>query len=329
MGITIAGAGLDQAQHETIYAVTRTYLTALHAKQQRKVADDALDNLNSTLKIAQAFVQARNPSVQQIDVDKLGVYISLIQSRRAQAIQEGQRALAALREAMAVGPDYSFQLVPVPDGAAPPTKLDVVALALQRRGEMVQATVAAEVVDLEAKAQATSCLPTMRTFAAVVDVHARPIPQGASDGEYRPEALGLEMPTLLAGPRSARVERARVLHERALAVVDKTHNLIALEAEDAYERWREATDRLGALGKLPKQAAAPERAADVANRTLNRFRDNQVPAEEAIRAYLVAAQVQVEYNQAHYQQALALAALERVTAGGFSAGFFPRPCPAP
>jgi outer membrane protein TolC len=323
LGITIAAAGLEQARYETVYAVTRTYLTALHAERQRQVADKAIENLKFNLDIAQKLLKAGNPAVSQIDVDKLGVYIALIQSRRAQAIQEGERARAGLREAMAVGPDYCFDLVPVDDGLSPPCREEVIALALKRRGELVQASVAAEVVDLEVKAQGTSCLPTMRTFAAVVDVHARPIPQGASDGEYRPEALGLEMPTLLAGSRSSRVERARVLYERAEAVVDKTRNLITLEAEDAYERWKEADERVKALGK------APDQAISIADRSRKRFENGDVNAEEAIRSDIVAAQVRAEINQERYQEQLARAALERVTAGGFVAGFFPRACPVP
>src|SRR5207249_4939604 len=143
-------------------------------------------------------------------------------------------ATAALREAMGLAPGCPLQ---IPEAEIPyPTftiqREQIVDLALARRGEMVQASTVAEVVNLEICAQAATHLLVTRTFASGVDIHARAIPQGISNGEYRPGALGLEMPVEFAGSRSYRIERARNLSARTAAVVDKTRNLIALEAED-------------------------------------------------------------------------------------------------
>src|SRR5205085_1432778 len=79
------------------------------------------------------------------------------------------------------------------------------------------------------------------TFAAAADIHARQVPQEVRNNEYRPGAVPPEMPTLLAGSRDERVQRAEDLRVRATAVLEVTRNLIVLEAEDAFLRWEEAS----------------------------------------------------------------------------------------
>jgi outer membrane protein TolC len=324
MGVTIASAGLDQAQQETIYAVTRTYFSVLFARKQEAVAREAIAKLRVSRQNAERLLKAGNPEfvVTRSDVDKLDVYIALAGTKQVEAAQGVQRAVAALREAMGVGLDSGLEPI---DDTIPFVKRDIdrnemVSLALARRGEMVQAGTVADVVDLEVKAQCANHHLTVRTFAAVVDIHAKQIPQGVSNGEYRPGALGLEMPTTLAGPRSARVERARDLQDRANAVVDKTRNLITLEVEDAFLKWQEAAHKVALLEKTP------DVASKLADNLQTRFAEKgNVPAEDVVRSYLVASQAQAQYNEAVYQHALALAALERVTAGGFNAGLVPLP----
>ncbi len=144
---------------------------------------------------------------------------------------------------------------------------------------MIQSASAVRVTELEVDAQGTSLALTMRTFAAGSDVHAREIPQGVSNKEYRPSAIGLDMPTLLAGHRHDRMERARAFQARAAAVAEKTTNLIRLETEAAFLKWQDAD------------------------------------------GITLADQAEAQYNEALYYHALALAALERVTAGGYTPSF--------
>src|SRR5205807_4445536 len=105
-------------------------------------------------------------------------------------------------------------------------RCEIIALALNRRPELVQATGFAEVTNLEIDAQGTKLIrPIVSTFAAASDIHSRQVPQGISNNEYRPGAVGPEMPTTMVGHRSYRMERTRDLYGRALAVVDKTRGL--------------------------------------------------------------------------------------------------------
>jgi len=319
LGVRIAEASLDQAEWETLYAVTRTYYGVVYAREQLRVAKDVADSLKFyEERVRELVKKGESREWTTSTVDKITVYQRLAQTRQAEAIRGIERAAAALKEAMGVDPQLPLQ---ISEDRLPSPKVDVnreqiVALALARRGELVQATTAAEVVELEVQAQGTTHLPTARTFAAGADIHARPVPQGIANTEYRPGAISLEMPTLFAGPRSARVQRARDLSARAAAVVEKTRNLIVLDADDAFLKWEEWAH------KVPQTRDAAQAGSRLAQTTREDFRASQkVRIDDILTNEVLGGQAQGGYNEALYQQIIALAGLQRVTAGGFDAGF--------
>jgi hypothetical protein len=59
---------------------------------------------------------------------------------------------------------------------------------------------------------------------------------------------------LLLGRRCDRVEQARAHDSRAEAVVEKTKNLLTLEAEQAYLRWKDAAVRARKLREAQESA---------------------------------------------------------------------------
>lgn len=315
LGVTIAQAGLQQNEHEAIYAITRNYFSVVYARQQETLTRALVERLKSSRGIAEKAVKKGDPDaiVTQVDVDRLSVNIDLYQLRVVEAEQGALRALAALREAMGLTQDCPLLVAegPLPALGQPLDRQELISLALSRRGELVQAGTASQIFDIEIQAQGTSLKPTMRTFASGSDIHARQIPQGISNHQYRPGAIDVEMPVQLAGKRHDRMERARDLSVRAGAVVDKTRNLIVLETEDAFLKWQDAYRRVVILQQsMPKALAV---AASVRARFEN---SNKVSSEEVLRAETLQDQVQAQLNEALYQHALAVAALERITSGG-------------
>ena len=316
MGITIATAGLEQAEHDTIYAITRTYYGVIYAREQLKVAE----NLSKSLKtyrdsISELVKKGESREYTTNTLDRITVYLKLAEGKQAEAARGIDRALAALREAMGVDGQTPVVLAEdkLPLLQVTATREQIVAAALARRGEMVQANIAHEVVDLEADAQGKVLLrPTVHTFAAAVDVHSRPVPQGFMNGEYRPGATSLEMPVLFAGSRHYRVEKAHDLGVRASAVVEKTHNLIVLEAEDAYFKYEEA------VRKLPLTEEAAQAGARLSKSTSDDFAANaKVKIDDILTTEGLSAQAKASHNETLYTLIIALAGLERVTAGGF------------
>jgi outer membrane protein TolC len=317
LGVSAAAAGLEQDERDAAYAVARTYFTVVYAREQERIAHGVVERLHATHDAAQRGLDAGAADLTSADVNRATVYQHLAEAKLEQATAGVKRALAALKEAIGLEPECTLDVPAsqLPELAARPNRDEVVALALARRGELIQAGLFAQVVCLEVEAQGTSVHQKMQTFAAGSDIHARQVPQGVHNSEYRPGAVAPEMPGMLVGSRSERMEHARALYARAGAVTATTRNLIALEADDAFLRWEEASG----------EASAARQAADAGDKLANEQNKDfvaglKVKVEDVVNAQVLAAQARSQYNDFLYHQVLALADLERVTAGGFCAG---------
>jgi outer membrane protein TolC len=315
LGVSIAAAGLTQAEWETRYAVVRTYWSVQYAQMQRNVIDSVIGKLDRAHKKAKDFVGAGDPNIKvtQIDVDNLALNLELAKAKRAEADVGMKKATAALREAMGIGlgEPLAIPVETLPTAVPSLNKDELVQYALANRPEMSQAVLAKEIADLEIRAQHWTFNPSAKTFAAGADIHAKPIPQGVANGEYRPGATGPEMPTFLVGKRPERVQRASDYATRAQAVVDKTNNLIALEVEANYLKWLEAAEKIRNLQNTP------DSAGKIADKVQARFNEGNVSGEELLRAQTMEDLVRSQYTEALFNQVLGLAALERATAGGY------------
>ena len=324
LGVTIAEGGRVQAESETLHGVTYSYLAALYAAQQIKMADEQIrPRLKDLLSlVTDPETQKRRRDVLLTEHENLvKSFLQTLDGRVEEARQGQKRAEAALREAMGVGPEFVLVL-PKRDLPCPrvnPLLDEVVAVALARRGELVQAYTLVEAICLEIDAQAATCMPNMRTFASGSDIHAKPIPSGDMGGvNYRPVIVGPEMPAFLSGSRSARVEQARDYHQRAQAVAAKARNLIVLEVEDLYRRWLDKSRKATHLETAYREARTfSQRLKESFNKRMPSYPN----IDEVINAGLVTTRLQLEWQEAHYQSLLALAALERATAGGFQVDF--------
>jgi outer membrane protein TolC len=334
LGVVIAQGGITQAEAETLHGVTFSYLAALHAAQQIKLANG---QIRGRLKDLQTLVA--DPAVQKGRRDVVlpehqnlvKSFLDTLEGRVQEAAQGQQRAIAALREAMGAGPDF---VVSLPDRDLPcprvkPQLGELVALALARRGEMIQANTLVQVICLEIDAQAAiNCRPSVRTFASGSDIHAKPIPSGDLGGvNYRPAIVGPEMPPFLNGSRDARVQQAHDYYERAQAVAVKTRNLIALEVEDLYRRWLDKSTKAEQMRAAYLQA---RKFSEKVKSSFNKQERGTYPnIDEVINAGLMTTRLQLEWKEAHYQSLQALAALERATAGGFQVDFDAAPACEP
>lgn len=315
LGISIASAGVQQTEWETRYAVTRTYWSVQYAQQQRAVIDSVIDKLKNAAEKAERFVGAGDPNIKvnQIDVDNLKLNVELAKAKRAEAAVGMERATAALREAIGLGLNEPLA---IPAEAFPPLvenidKDALIAYALANRPEITQAVLAKEVGDLEVRAQHWTFTPTAKTYAAASDIHAKQIPQGVANGNYSPGAFHPEMPVFLVGTRPERVQRASDFAQRSQAVVDKSQNLIALDVEAAYLKWKEAAEKIRNLRN------APDSAAKIYGKVRGRFDTGSVSGEELLRAQTLEDYARSQYTEAQFNHILALAALERSTAGGY------------
>jgi outer membrane protein TolC len=316
-GVTAAVVDLQQTEREVAYGVTRAYFTLIFAREQEEVARRVVTRLAVTRELAQKALDMNDRDAKASTVHRILVFQRLAETRQIEAASGQKRALAALREAMGQEPDCVFFVAPgrLPEPRARLERADVVAAALAQRSELIQARLFAEVSCLEVEAQATSMHLKMETFAAGSDIHANVVPQGSQGRLYRPAALAPAMPTILAGSRTERVQRAAAFNAQAEATAQVTRNLIALEAEDAFLRWEQAVAQ---VAKARDAAESGDKLADELNGIV-RASPKAANIEDALNAAILASQAHSQYNEYLLDLVVALADLERVTGGVFCA----------
>jgi outer membrane protein TolC len=142
LGVSAASAGLAQTEKEVAYAVERTYFTVLYAREQERIAAGVIERLSAIHKTTKEQLE-KGGDVTASDVNRTTVYLRLTEAKRIQAAEGAKRALAALKEAIGLGPEGCLD---VPPGTLPVTNFalcqgDVVAWALSRRGDLVRVNV--------------------------------------------------------------------------------------------------------------------------------------------------------------------------------------------
>src|SRR5262245_1086056 len=312
-GLNIAAAGVDLAEWETRYAVARNFYSVMYAHAQGKLLDSVVDKLKAARDKTKTFlddpkVKIAELKVSDLDLKNLDALIAVYEAKRVEATVGLKKAISALREAIGID-TCPLVLVQAPLEMEIPD-IDckrVTALAMERRGELAQVNAALQVSSLEIEAQRRLCLKMLtKTFASASDIHSKPIPQGIAHGEYRPGAIGLEMPVFMVGSRWDRVDRAEQFYGRAGAVADKTTNLVVLDAEIAFLKWEEASGRIKHLRRAREISVEYAKLAD------KRFQDatGKLAPDELVRARTLEEQTLAQYNEALYLHVLALAGLE-------------------
>ncbi|HJZ92002.1 MAG TPA: TolC family protein [Gemmataceae bacterium] len=326
LGIRAAMAEFEQAQHEVTYAVVRNYYTVVYAREQQKVARDFVEQLEDNLARVRKILYDKEAKgikgITKDTEDKLKIILEAARGRLIQAETGADRARAALREAMGLepGPKVDAADEVLPEIKASISREVVIAHAATRRGEVTLAQIGFEVTELEVKAQQSKRLSVMvGTYANGADIHARPVPYAQREPDYKPGAIGPEMPPRLIGKRSTRAATAEQYAERVAAAVRQARSLVGLEADAAYSRFDEATRKIAGFKEASaagKQLIERQREATGGSLTKEEVLTNEVSAVQAMAAY----------NEALYDQIMALANLERITAGGVTVKFPGRQC---
>ncbi|MBP3956428.1 TolC family protein [Gemmata sp. G18] len=323
-GLMATSAEYQKLHNEVVQDVTRLYYNSVYAKQQLQLADRVVFRIATLVAVAEAFLkETPAKDLGDFNLGKLQFMQSgLLDAKKLQASARigRQKALAGLREVMSVDArTFPFQVkdkeLPIMSQKEPLTSDRVVELALERRPELVLAAAGVDAFRLEVYAQGK--IPFKRvvpTLASGADIKAKEIPQANRGTDYRPGGIIPEMPAQLVGSKFDRVCRAMAFARRAESVYEKAYYLIKLEAQIAYFDFEVASERLAysiLQFKLSKEIQENARASA----EIVKSKDQLVQAE------VIAARAQSEYVEAVYQYLLALAALERVTAGGIHPEF--------
>lgn len=324
-GVLAAQAELDQSIHEVNQAVIWTYYSVVYARAQLKVAKEAVDFVDFYRDQVETIVKGKKGGSREINQITLNTLIARLAEGQLLLIEAqsgAERAQAALREAMGIEHTFRFDVADeiLPDFGKFEIQKDVViAHAQTRRGEVLMASLAADVTRLEALIQwAHKFRFRVETFAGAADIHSRPLPPGSKDGEYRPDVIGPEMPKTLIGDKYARSQRAWFLATRSEAVLEKTRNLVTLEAHNAFFEYYYAGFSMETAKKMSEASNSNLKLLkEVAGDRV----DKSSTLQQLLEAQDLAAKGQAAHNKAVYQRIAALANIERITAGGIKVNF--------
>ncbi len=322
MAVQISEANVIQVELETINAVTRSYIAVLFAREQQGIAEDALAVITTTRDAAKSLVEKGSPEVTKTDLDRLDTYKMIAETKFGEARTGVIRAKAALREAIGLDRCTEFEI-----GTEKLSHLHdafvehcnkknvtlsckkAVCMAIEKRPELIQSSLLAQITGLERRAQGWTLSPYARTYAATGDIHTRILPATVINGDYKPGPVGPEMPSFLAGSRSSRQQRATLFYERSLSVSDKAENLVALEVEEACARLKEQLNQVQLL------LEATKKSKKLADDAMKIYREDQLSTEKLLAIQLLDAQTRVQLNEAYYKFGQALGLLQRATAG--------------
>jgi outer membrane protein TolC len=320
-GLMATSAEYQKLHNEVVQDITRLYYTAVYAKQQQQIVESVVLKLDFLVKVGRKILEDPKLDPKTLEgFNYLKLHMmedGLLQAKKlyAEAVLGRQKAMAGLREVMGVDArTFPFQItdtaLPVMKQNVALTKDRVVELALERRPELVLAAAGVDAFRLEVYAQGK--IPFKRvvpTLASGADIHAKEIPQTIrTPSEYRPGGILPEMPTQLVGSKYDRVCRAMAFAQRAEAVYDKARNLIIAEAEATFFDFELASTK---LTYAKQQFDLSKKIQDLAQAN-----SDMKAKDQLLQAEVVAAKAQSDYLKAVYDYLLALAALERVTAGG-------------
>ncbi len=320
LGIQAAIAEYQSAEHEVTYAVVSCYFRVVYAREQNKVARGLVDQLEVYLDQVRKIVNSKEGAVPGINKDteqKLVGVLGMAKGRLLEAETGTDRARATLREAMGLDPlarvDAADEMLP--DVKANVRRDTVITHAVTRRGEVLLAQIGADVTRLEAVAQhANKFSIRVATFANAGDIHARSVPAAQREPDYKPGAIGPEMPDKFIGKRNTRTAIASSYADRADEAARQARSLVGLEADVAHSRFVEASKKVEVFKFSAKEARdLIDRQREAAGGTLRK--------EEILTTEVNAALSFANLNQALFEQILALSNLERITAGGVRVDF--------
>ncbi len=318
--IAVARAGVDKAQHDAIYDVTRMYYTYVYARQQELTAESVIGNLELFSQVVERLLKSKDRDPKsKINQSTLSAIRNLIGEIRLSALKAelGRRqALLALKEAM--GGDFDRDFVPrdakLPILSETYTKSQVIELAMSRRPELVMAAAGSEAFRLEICAQMKARGLQSLTLAAGRDIHSQQIPFPLRDGEYKPGGILPEMPSTIVGKREDRVARAVEISRRANAASEQVVILVRLEAETAFLTWEISTKRVAETLKRSdafRKALQDGKLAAFTQMDPDTIMTNETAAGRAL----------AEYAEATFEHLKTLATLERATGGGIQPAF--------
>jgi outer membrane protein len=320
IGLGVARVYEDFAQEafrgsrlEVVTAVKRAFYGVLLAQEQVRLIEQSIERTEAALREARAL-EAQG-MVSSYDVLRLEVQLANLRPQliRAQnAVEAAKNALKAQIGIDVAAPLEVGGALVYADTRPIPSLEEAFAVARERRSDLRQVRIRAQLEAQRVAAERASFYPSLYAFASW---------QGQAQGErFRFFGMGdpqqrfvnslaigiqLQVPIFSGFRRLARVEQARVGYQQALAQQEQLEELAKAELRTLIGNLREALARLEAQNRTVEQA---RRGYEIARA---RYRQGMGSQLELQDAELLLTQAEVNRLQAVYDALVARADLDR------------------
>ncbi len=284
------------------YEVTAAYYDLLAARRYAKVAMGAVANAQRHLQLVQERINAG--IVPRADVLPVNVEVAEARLDAVRAETDIKVATAALRALLGLPPATTFSLADtLAERDLPPELPDLIAIAAQQRPDLAEQQLRVRAATLGLKAaQADAGLKWEAAASADYGRHT------GTTGDSWQLRLGAEYPLFDAGATAAGVTVARADAQSAQFRLDALQLDIQKQVEEAFHRTRQATAAIEAAAASHQHAQSSLAAAEA------KYTEGLAIIIEVTDAQLALLRAELAEIQAHYDYAIAHAALDNATA---------------
>jgi outer membrane protein len=288
-------------ESSVIANVVRTYYGVLVARENARVAEEAVRSAEADLKRAQEHRDAGMTT--DADVLSIRVHLASMQEQKIRRDADSQLAVAALNEAMGLPLDTDFDLTTMLATAAPPAADRVAAEndAVANRPELAEARLGVSIRESEGKTAHSAYLPEFYIRAA----WEADRPQFYNNGGANwLTAAGMRWNLFRGFSDKARMEAASHEIARSRAEQQLMESSVRLEARRAWLDVQSANQRIDVA------RASVDNATESLRIIRNRYEAGFTDVTELLRAETALLQAQTQQLEAVRDQRIAAVMLE-------------------
>jgi outer membrane protein TolC len=319
LAIDAAGSEVEQARQQTMFAVSKAYLSILLARELVQVSEDSRGEFAAVESLARvALDSGKNDFVTAADVTRAGSLKLLAESQKVEFGYAAERAQAGLRTAMGLEVPA---VVAIADSTLPRQfpQLELaplVDLALARRPEIIGARLALHKAELDRKLAVAQFHPDVVAYGRLTSIQDDASFLNPTNPNEWVAGFEARVNLFSGGRRFA--EKHKADHE--IAEASETTRLVrqrvALEVEQAYLQYKETLSRIPLAKQAWKEAVT---SLDVYGKVIQlrtKSEKHELPKdfENLLTTRLLLSQAEVSYLEQVYACNLALAVLRLTTA---------------
>ncbi|HEY3297053.1 MAG TPA: TolC family protein [Armatimonadota bacterium] len=258
-GIAASTEQTTTAQEEMVLAVTETFVRALDARDNVRVADDAVTFLQANLDAAVKMKDAG--TAPKSDVFRAETEVASANESRIQAQTAYKTQLAVLRNLLSLEPDVDLSLTDALPGLKPADEASASGTSESQRAEVRALEDAVKAAEANVKKVQAGRRPVVSVSADYLNIGTgAEFPRMSNTFSV---GIGASLPLSDGGATRANVSEAKAALRKAQKDLDSMKQRVALEREQANLALNSATARVASSDARLKSAQESARALRV------------------------------------------------------------------